>query len=91
MPAQGSIPAIAAAGILKGNELYQEGNAQLTSDAVLAAIQSFGIAIVAIAALMAWLKRASFTPFVIYRIGLGAGLLVWVYFFRDSGVAALGG
>ena len=28
---------------------------------------------------MSWLGRASFTPFVIYRIGLGAGLLYWVY------------
>ena len=87
-----SIPAIAAAGVLKGVELYREGNAQMTGDAVIAAMLSFGIAIVAIAALMAWLRRANFTPFVVYRIGLGVGLLVWVYFFRDPApVALLGG
>lgn len=87
-----SIPAIAAAGALKGLELYESGDAQMTGDAVVVAILSFGIAIVAIALLMAWLRRASFTPFVVYRIGLGVGLLVWVYFFRDAAPAAvLGG
>lgn len=87
-----SIPAIAAAGALKGLELYQSGDAQMTGDAVVVTILSFGIAIVAIALLMAWLRRASFTPFVVYRIGLGVGLLVWVYFFRDAAPAAvLGG
>ncbi len=86
-----SIPAIAAAGVLKGAELYRSGDAQLTSDAAIVAVLSFGIAIAAIALLMAWLRRASFTPFVVYRIGLGVGLLVWVYFFRDaSPVAVLG-
>ena len=84
-----SIPAIAAAGVLKGVELYRGGDAQMTGDAVTVAILSFGIAIVAIAALMAWLRRASFTPFVVYRIGLGVGLLVWVYFFREPAPAAL--
>lgn len=87
-----SIPAIAAAGVLKGVELYQSGNSQMTGDAVIAAILSFGIAIVAIALLMAWLRRASFTPFVVYRIGLGIGLLVWFYFLREpAAAAALGG
>ena len=87
-----SIPAIAAAGALKGLELYRVGDAQLTGDAVVAAGLSFGIAIVAIALLMAWLRRATFTPFVVYRIGLGVGLLVWVYFLREPvAAAALGG
>ena len=87
-----SIPAIAAAGALKGLELYQSGDAQMTGDAVAVAILSFGIAIVAIALLMAWLRRASFTPFVVYRIGLGVGLLVWFYFFKEPPDAAvLGG
>ena len=87
-----SIPAIAAAGALKGSELYRSGDAQLTGDAVIVAGLSFAIAMVAIALLMAWLRRASFTPFVIYRLGLGVGLLVWVYFFRDPApVELLGG
>jgi len=34
---------------------------------------------IAIWGLMGWLRRASFTPFVMYRIALGFGLLYWVY------------
>ena len=30
-------------------------------------------------ALMAWLKRATFTPFVVYRVLLGAALLALSY------------
>ena len=77
-----SIPAIFAAGTLKGVELYQSGDAQLGVDAAFAALLSFAIAIVAIAALMAWLQRSTFTLFVLYRIGLGVGLLVWVYAYQ---------
>jgi len=29
--------------------------------------------------MMGWLRRASFTPFVIYRLFLGVGILVWAY------------
>ena len=74
-----SIPTIFGAGVLKGIELYRTGDVALTSDAALAALLAFLSALVAIAILMAWLKRASFTPFVIYRILLGAGLLALSY------------
>ncbi|NQU58522.1 MAG: undecaprenyl-diphosphate phosphatase [Rhodospirillales bacterium] len=70
-----SIPTIIGAGALKGLELYQSGDVRLTSDAMLAAGISFITALIAIVVLMAWLKRSSFTPFVIYRIILGVGLL----------------
>jgi undecaprenyl-diphosphatase len=36
-------------------------------------------ALFAIALLMFWLKRASFTPFVVYRVILGGGLLYFAY------------
>ena len=48
-------------------------------DALIAAVLAFLTAIVAIWALMQWLRRSSFTPFVLYRIVLAAGLLYWVY------------
>ena len=70
-----SIPAIIGAGTLKGWDLYQSGDAALTSAAFLAAGLSFIAALITITVLMAWLKRASFTPFVIYRIALGGFLL----------------
>lgn len=74
-----SIPVIVGAGSLKGWDLYQAGDAQLTADAIVAAALAFVAALVAIAAMMAWLRRASFAPFVVYRLALGGFLLAAVY------------
>jgi undecaprenyl-diphosphatase len=73
------IPALAGAGVLKGWDLYKTGNAQLNADAFLAAGMSFATALVAIVLMMAWLKRASFTVFGVYRLLLGAFLLAIAY------------
>ena len=80
-----SIPAIIGAGALKGYELSQSANTVLINDVLMLAGLSFLFALVAISLLMVWLRRASFTPFVIYRILLGAVLLSIVYFGSDSG------
>ncbi len=74
-----SIPAIAGAGVLKGLELYQSGDAVLTSAAFMAAGMAFAAALVAIMIMMAWLRRASFAPFVFYRVALGCVLLAIAY------------
>lgn len=74
-----SIPVILGAGTLKIRELIVQGNTQLTNDAFAAAGLAFIAALISIAVLMAWLKRASFAPFVVYRIVLGAGLLAIAY------------
>lgn len=74
-----SIPVIVGAGSLKGWDLYRAGDAQLTIDAFVAAALAFVAALVAIAAMMAWLRRASFAPFVVYRLVLGGVLLAVVY------------
>ncbi len=74
-----SIPAILGAGLLKGKELLETGNATLTADILTGVSLSFIFALIAIAVMMAWLKRASFTPFVLYRIVLGVGLLALAY------------
>ncbi|MEQ8319874.1 MAG: undecaprenyl-diphosphate phosphatase [Rhodospirillales bacterium] len=74
-----SIPVIIAAGTLSGIDLYKSGNIQLAADVFVAAGLAFIFALIAIALMMAWLKRASFTPFVVYRIGLGCFLLAVVY------------
>lgn len=74
-----AIPAIAGAGTLSGIELWQSGNAALTRDAAIAAGLAFLSALVAIVLMMAWLRRAGFMPFVVYRILLGAVLLYMVY------------
>ncbi len=74
-----SMPVIIGAGTLAGVDLYRMGDASMTTATMLATAFSFISALIAIAVMMRWLERASFTPFVIYRIGLGAGLLYWVY------------
>lgn len=74
-----SIPAILGAGVLKGLELYEAGDARLTAEAFLAAGMAFVAALVSIAVMMAWLRRASFAPFVFYRVALGCVLLALAY------------
>ncbi len=74
-----SIPTILGAGVLAGMDLAERGDVQLTHDAVVAAGLAFLSALVAIWAMMAWLRRASFTPFVIYRLLLG-GFLLWLVY-----------
>jgi undecaprenyl-diphosphatase len=74
-----SIPAISAAGLWEGRKLLAEGGAQQIHDAVLACGLSAITGVLVIAGLMAWLRRSTFTPFVIYRLILGAALLAIVY------------
>lgn len=77
-----SIPTIAGAGVIGGIELYRTGETALQTEAIFAALLAFGSALLAIRLFMQWLERASLTPFVIYRVLLGTGLLIWVYYFR---------
>lgn len=74
-----SIPTILGAGTLGVLSLIKAGDAQFSTDAVLAAGISFIVALGAISLLMAWIDRIGFTPFIIYRLALGA-LLLGVYF-----------
>lgn len=74
-----SIPTIIAAGTLAGVEVYEAGDAQLTAAVMVAAALAFATALAAIALMMAWLRRATFMPFVLYRIVLGGFLLYIAY------------
>ena len=74
-----SIPAILAAGSAATLDLIKSDAQHVLSDAILAGTMAFVAALVAVALMMRWLKRASFTPFVIYRVILGAVILVWAY------------
>ncbi len=75
-----SIPAIAAAGLLEGYRIVQAGDWGEVHDAALTAGLSALAGFAAIAFMMAWLRRASFTIFVVYRLLLGAALLYLIYF-----------
>jgi len=73
-----SIPTIFAAGLLTGIEIrLSEDFTLLGPDALASAAAGFVAGFIAIALMMAWLRRAGFTPFVVYRLVLGAGLLYW--------------
>lgn len=74
-----SIPVIAGAGLLGALDLVEAGDVRLTEDALIGAGLAFVSALIAIALMMRWLRRASFTPFVIYRLLLGAALLALIY------------
>ena len=73
------IPAIAGAAALTGLDLWRGGDVTIGLDALLAAVLAFASALLVIQLMMAWLARASFAPFVVYRVLLGLGLLGWVY------------
>jgi undecaprenyl-diphosphatase len=74
-----SIPVILGAGLLKGLELYEAGDVALTSQVFMASGMAFVMALIAIAVMMAWLRRSTFAPFVYYRVVLGIFLLAVAY------------
>ena len=73
------IPAIVASAVPSGIALYARGDAALGLGALLAALLAFAAAVAALAAMMSWLRRATFAPFVVYRVLLGIAILAWVY------------
>ena len=74
-----SIPTIAAAGLYKGWQLLQTADAAALRHAGLMVTLSAIAGFLAIAFLMYWVRRASFTPFVVYRIGVGLFVLYVFY------------
>ena len=74
-----SIPTILAAAILQIKDLLDTTSLTIGTDLLLGAGLSFVSALLAIAGLLKWLEKSSMTPFVIYRVLLGVGLLMMVY------------
>ena len=74
-----SIPTILAAGVLAVYGLWQSGDAGQISDALHGVGYSFIFSLSAIFIMMQWLKKWSFWPFVVYRVALGAILLLDAY------------
>lgn len=74
-----SIIAIAGAGALGTMDVIESGDAILGMSVLVAVILSFISGLIAIALMMTWLKKSTFTPFAIYRIILGTALLVILY------------
>ena len=74
-----SIPTIIASGVLLSAEVATTADYAIVKDAALAAVFAFIAALGALVLMMRLLKTVSFTPYVIYRVVLGLGLLVWAY------------
>lgn len=72
-----SIPTIIASGTLLGLEVASTADAAAARDGAIAAAFAFVAALGALALMMRLLRSVSFTPYVIYRIILGA-VLLWI-------------
>lgn len=74
-----SVPTILAAGTLEGWRLWRLGTSSDILWAADAAFYSFVASIMVIFVMMKWLKKATFLPFVIYRVILGLVLILYSY------------
>lgn len=70
--------AIGGAGILGVYDVIQGEDAKFGMEVALATIISFITAYIAIILMMKWLEKATFTPFVIYRILFGIALIILI-------------
>lgn len=74
-----SIPTIFASGALLSLDFIGQANAQAVQDGAIAGAFAFVAALFALSLMMRLLRSISFTPYVIYRVILGAGLLALAY------------
>ena len=72
-----SIPTIIASGVLLSADVVEQANWALARDAGIAAAFAFIAAMVSLVLMMRLLRSISFTPYVIYRVILGIGLIFW--------------
>ncbi len=70
-----AVPTILASGTLLTLEALAKGQAAALGPAALAALLAFAAAYAALAVMMRFLDRVGFTPYVLYRLALGAVLL----------------
>ncbi len=74
-----SIPTILASGVLLAADVVRDADVALAKDGAIAAVFAFISALLALSLMMRLLRSVSFTPYVIYRVILGAILLVIAY------------
>lgn len=74
-----SIPTIIASGTLLGLEVAKTADLAAARDGAIVAFFSFISALIALKLMMRLLHSVSFTPYVIYRVILGLGLLYIAY------------
>jgi len=74
-----AVPALVASIVWLGLKFSQTSDTLMTREAAAAMIVSFAAGLVAIAVLMSWLRRSTYTAFVVYRLLLGAAMLAFAY------------
>jgi len=74
-----SIPTIMASGLALGYDVAGQANMDVAKDIAISALFAFVAALFALTLMMRLLKSVSFTPYVLYRIALGIGLLAYAY------------
>lgn len=72
-----SIPTILASGAVLGAEVAVEADGAAARDGAIAALLAFFAALLALHFMMRLLRHVSFTPYVVYRVVLGA-ILLWI-------------
>lgn len=72
-----SIPTIVASGVLLAGDAVAEADWALARDGAVAAAMAFVAAYLALAVMMRLLRSVSYTPYVVYRLLLGA-VLLWI-------------
>lgn len=72
-----SIPTIIASATLLGLDVASSGDTGAMRDIGIVVGMSFAAALLALTLMMRLLRSVSFTPYVIYRIGLGV-VLLWI-------------
>jgi undecaprenyl-diphosphatase len=71
------VPAVFGSGFYELLQSFEEpGGPYNLLETAVATVVAFGVGLAVIAFLMQYLKRGSFLPFVIYRLALGALLIV---------------
>ncbi|MBK1783045.1 undecaprenyl-diphosphate phosphatase [Prauserella cavernicola] len=73
-----AVPAVMASGLYQLTDIAG-GQGPAWGPTILATVVAFGVGYAVIAWLMAYIKKNSFTPFVIYRVALGVLLLILVF------------
>ncbi|GAA3563378.1 undecaprenyl-diphosphate phosphatase [Amycolatopsis ultiminotia] len=74
-----ALPAVFGSGLYKLTDIGKNGETAQWGPTVLATLVAFGVGYLVIAWLMAYIKRRSFVPFVIYRVLLGVLLFGLVF------------
>ena len=74
-----SIPVILASATLLGVDVIRDGDLGKLTDLAIATALAFFSALLALVLMMRLLRSVSFTPYVVYRVVLGVGLIWWAW------------